>query len=148
MSDTKLPVTEYIKQGIFAIVILSVAVFGIKSCRKHQQKRAIIIELTSHASESSAYEQFYAEDAQATLLKAMYQLHLAAELGHIPSEIMEDVMDESSNFMDSTDDDKLSPREILIKESLLNNYENCLKLGIFTDQSNLTKNKPAGSCSL
>ena len=68
----------------------------------------------------------------------MYQLHLAAELGHIPSDIMEDVMDQSSTFMDSSEDNKLTPREQLIKESLLNNYENCIKLGIFTDPSNLT----------
>ena len=60
MSKTKVQVhySEYVKQGIYAIIVIGIALFGIKSCRKFQQKRAVIVELSSCASESAAYEQF------------------------------------------------------------------------------------------
>ncbi len=137
MSDTQLPVTEYIKQGIFLLIIISVALFGIKSCRKYQKKRSVIIELTSQISESSSYEQFYAKDAQATLLKTMYQMHLATELGMTPDETLKEVMEESEDLLDTDHDNELTIRKALIRDSLLSNFDNCKKLGIFTDQSNL-----------
>lgn len=137
MAKTELPVSEYVKQGIFVLIILAIALFGIKSCRKYQKKRAIIIELTSHTSDSASYEQFYAADARATLLKAMYQLHLAAELGHTPAEMLKEVMEEPEGLIDTENKAELPASKQLIREALLSNYENCKKLGIFSDPSNL-----------
>ncbi|MFK7910727.1 MAG: hypothetical protein AB8F34_08990 [Akkermansiaceae bacterium] len=137
MSETNLPVSEYIKQGIFIVVIIAIALFGIKTCRKYQNKRDVIIELTSHASESSAYEQFYAKDARSNLLKAMHQIHLAVELGHTPTEILKEVMEESEKLMDTETREELPLSKQLIRDSLLSNYDNCKKLGVFTDPTNL-----------
>lgn len=139
MADTRLPASEYIKQGIFILVILGLALFGIKSCRKYQKKRDVVIELTSYTSDSSAYEQFYAGDARGTLLKAMHQMHLAAELGHTPVEILEEVMEESKGLLDAEDKADLPLRKQIVRDALLNNYENCRKLGVFSDPNNMLK---------
>lgn len=138
MADTSLPASEYVKQTIFIILIAAVALFGIKSCRKYQKKRDVVIELTSHASESSAYQQFYAADARSTLLKAMHQMYLAAELGITPTEILAEVMEESGDLLDTQDKADLPIRQQLIRDSLLSNYDNCRKLDIFSHPNNIT----------
>ncbi|BDS05842.1 hypothetical protein NT6N_08820 [Oceaniferula spumae] len=138
MSDTQLPVSEYVKQGIFIIAIIAIAIFGIKTCRKFQKKKQIVIELTSHASESAAYEQFYQDNANQNLLKALYQMQLGVELGMTPSEILDKVMQKDEGELFSTENtEKLPVRQELIREALLSNYDNCLKLGLFDDQLNL-----------
>ncbi len=137
MANTQLPISEYIKQGIFILIIISVALFGIKGCRKYQKKRAVIIQLTSQTSESSSYEQFYTTDAQTTLLKTMYQMHLATELGMTPEETLQEVMEESEALLDTDNDKELPVRKAIIRDTLLSNFDNCKKLGIFSDQSNL-----------
>ena len=137
MANTSLPISEYVKQAVFIIIILAIAVFGIKSCRKYQNKRAIIVELTSHTSKSASYEQFYAKDAQSTLLKAMHQMHLAAELGMTPVEILQKVMEESEGLLDTDHKPELPASKQLIRDSLLSNYDNCKKLGIFSAPENI-----------
>jgi hypothetical protein len=137
MANTQLPISEYLKQGVFILIIISVALFGIKGCRKYQKKRAVIIQLTSQTSESSSYEQFYTTDAKATLLKTMYQMHLATELGMTPEETLKEVMEESEALLDTDNDRELPIRKAIIRDTLLSNFDNCKKLGIFADQSNL-----------
>ena len=137
MANTQVHYSEYIKQGIFLILVLALALFGIKSCRKYQKKRDLIIELSSTASESAAYEQFYAENAHSNLYKSMYQMHLGAQLGLTPSEIIGSVMEEDEKMFSTEKKDDLPIRQELIRDALLSNYDNCVKLAIFEDANNL-----------
>lgn len=137
MSNDHVHYSEYIKQGLFILCILGIALFGIKSCRKYQQKRAVIIELSSSASESAAYEQFYQENAHANLYKSMHQMHLGVQLGLTPPEILQDVMEEDEEMFSTETKSELPVRQALIRDALLSNYDNCVKLGIFEDSSNI-----------
>jgi len=138
MSDPQTPISEYVKQGVFIIAIVAIALFGIKTCRKYQKKRQVVVELSTHSSESAAYEQFYQDNARQNLFKAMHQIHLGVELGMTPGELLDKVMNKDSGEMFSTEEPKaLSTRLELIRDALLSNYDNCLKLGIFDNQLNL-----------
>ena len=132
------PISEYIKQGVFIIIIIAIALVGIKSCRKYQKKQDIVLELSSLAGESAAYEQFYTESAQENLLQAMYQIYLGTELGLAPSEIIEKVMRSKEEFFSDSEDTGLTIRKQLIRDALLSNFDNCLKLGLFDSDINLS----------
>jgi len=139
MSKTKVQVhySEYLKQGVFAVIVIGIALFGIKSCRKFQQKRAVIIELSSCASESAAYEQFYTENASSNLYKSMHQMYLGVQLGLTPPEILQSVMDEDETMFSTEKKEELPIRQALIRDALLSNYDNCVKLAIFEDSNNI-----------
>lgn len=139
MSKTKVQVhySEYVKQGAFAVVVIGIALFGVKSCRKYQQKRAVIIELSSCASESAAYEQFYTENASSNLYKSMHQMHLGVQLGLTPPEILQSVMDEEEKMFSTEKKEDLPIRQALIRDALLSNYDNCVKLAIFEESNNI-----------
>lgn len=137
MSDYQTPIIEYIKQGLFIIIIVAIAIFGIKSCRKFQKKKAILIELTSHAGESAAYEQFYTETAHENVLKAMYQMHLGSELGLTPNGMVNKVMNAEKGFFEDSEETDIPIRKELIRDALLSNFDNCLKLGLFDNASNI-----------
>ncbi|MCP5536093.1 MAG: hypothetical protein H7A51_07625 [Akkermansiaceae bacterium] len=137
MATTQVHYSEYIKQGLFIIVVIALALFGVKSCRKYQQKRAVIVELSSNASESAAYEQFYAENAQSNLYKSMHQMYLGVQLGLTPAEILASVMEVDDTFFSTEKDEELPIRQVLIRDALLSNYDNCVKLAIFEDANNI-----------
>ena len=137
MSKPEIIYSEYIKQGLFLAVIIGLCLFGIKSCRKHQRKRQVVIELSSHASESAAFAQFYQENARENLFKSMHQIHLGVELGLTPEEVLDKVMRVDEKLFSSDDQDELPIRKVLIRDALLSNFDNCAKLGIFSDAHNL-----------
>ncbi|MBT8045113.1 MAG: hypothetical protein KJO79_09195 [Verrucomicrobiae bacterium] len=137
MSDTPTHYSEYIKQGIFIVLILAVSLFGIKSCRKYQNKRDVIIQLTSCASDSAAYEQFYTENAHSNLYKSMYQLYLGVQLGETAPELLKAVLEDDEALFSTEKTSDLPIRKTLIRDSLLSNYDNCVKLGIFDDLGNI-----------
>ena len=137
MPDIHTPISEYIKQGIFLILIIAISLFGIKSCRKFQKKRQVVIELSNHAGESAAYEQFYKDTAQQNLLQAMYQMHLGTELGLTPHEIIDKVMQREKGLFSTEKEDDFPIRKSLIRDSLLSNFANCNKLGVFENTSNI-----------
>jgi len=138
MPDHKLAISEYIKQGVFAVLIIAIALFGIKSCRTYQKKRQVVIELSNHAAESAAYEQFYKETAQENLLHAMYQMYLGTELGLTPKEVIDKVMKREEGLFSTDKADELPIRKTLIRDALLSNFDYCKKLGIFENTANLT----------
>lgn len=138
MSDSYLPIGEYIKQGIVILLVITLSLFGIKSCRKYQKTRTVVIQLSSHASESAAYEQFYKEAARENLIQAMHQMYLGEQLGLTPNEIIDKVMIKDDGILASSSAKDLSSRKSLIRDALLSNYDNCKKLGIFDDITNLT----------
>ena len=136
MSNTNTPVSEYIKQGVFLILIAALLLFGIKSCRTFQKKRHVVVELSSHINNSAAYEQFYTETAHENLMLAIYQMHLGTELGLTPLEILDKISDREKGSFLSDKEQNIPIRESLIRDALISNYDNCLKLGIFDNQSN------------
>lgn len=138
MSDTHLPASEYVKQGIFIIVILALCIFGIKTCRKFQAEKNITLELSSHTSESAAYEQFYRENAEQNLLKTMFHMHSGVKMGKTPSELLTTAMEaDKKDWFSSEEPTELPIRKVLIRDALLSNYNHCLKLGVFEDKLNL-----------
>ena len=138
MSNNNTPVSEYLKQGFFLLLIASILLFGIKSCRTFQKKRQVVIELNSHMNESAAYEQFYTETAHENLIHAMYQMHLGSKLGMTPLEILNKVNEREKEMFKTQQKKSIPVRESLIRDALISNYDNCLKLGIFDDPANLT----------
>ncbi|MBT8036198.1 MAG: hypothetical protein KJO21_01520 [Verrucomicrobiae bacterium] len=137
MSNQPIIFSEYIKQGIIVAIVIGLALFGFKSYRKHQQKRQVIIELSSHASESAAFEQFYQENARENLFKSMHQIHLGVKLGLTPQEVLDKVMRVDEALFSSDDLTELPIRKTLIRDALLSNFDNCVKLGLFSDASNI-----------
>ncbi|MGB0775620.1 MAG: hypothetical protein ACPG32_10745 [Akkermansiaceae bacterium] len=138
MSDTKMPVSYYIKQGVIIALALGLALFGVKTCNRHQDGKAAVAELTPYASEASAFEQFYADNAKADLYKAMYQMHRGTELGMTAPEMLDEINGiEDGGWFSTTDKPTLTDKQRLIKESLLSNFDNCRKLGIFDEQENI-----------
>lgn len=138
MPDPHTPVSEYVKQGVFIIVLVALCLFGVKTCRKFQAEKRVVIALASNASESAAYEQFYRENAEQNLFKAMFQMHSGVGFGLTPDEIVDKVMRQETGGLFSTEKaPKLPLRKVLIREALLSNYDNCLKLGVFENRLNL-----------
>ncbi len=138
MSNTSLPASHYITKGIQITIVLAVCIFGFKSYQKFQAKKDLLAALSIHTSESASYEQFYQEDAHENILQAMYHLHNGVSTGKTPTEIINEVMAaDEKEWFSSEEPEKLPLRKELIRDALINNYNHCLKLGIFEDRLNL-----------
>lgn len=55
-----------------------------------------------------------------------------------PLEILNKINGREKGFLVSQKEQKIPIREALIRDALISNYDNCLKLGIFEDPTNLT----------
>jgi len=119
---------------IFLIVVLFAILSGIKYIKKKQRQSAIIAELKSISSDSSFFKQFYQEDAQKTLIRAIALIAEANQLGIPPETAIDRGLGIEEVFFNSnTNPYEPTPREKIIRSSLGSNYENFLKLGYKAD---------------
>lgn len=129
------PSPRYIlSRAVFLIVTVVVVLAGVSFYKKHQRQSAVIADLKSLASDSSFFQQFYAEEAQKTLIRAVALIAEANTLGIPPdSSINRAIGIETKSFFDEEKPPQPTTREELIRTSLRANYDNFLKLGYVAD---------------
>lgn len=137
------PSPRYIlTRAAFLIATAFVILYGISFTRKMQRKSAIFTELKSIASDSSYFHQFYAEDAQKTLIRAIALIAEANALGTPPGKSIDRALGIDPAFFKLAEKpQEVLPREKLIRSSLTNNYENFRKLGYQPDFQTLSTMK-------
>lgn len=123
-----------ISRAVFLIAVLVAVLFSFSFYKKKQRQSAIIAELKSLSSDSSFFQQFFAEDAQKSLVRAIALIAEANQLG-VPPETAIDrsVGIEAKSFFSEEKREDPTPRSELIRSSLRSNYENFLKLGYTPD---------------
>lgn len=129
------PSPRYIlTRAAFLIALLVVALFGFSYFKKKQRQSAIIASLQSITSDSSFFQQFYAEDARKSLVRAIGLIAEANQLGLPPDSAIDRGLGIKTKFFEN-DAERTEPpiREKIIRSSLRRNYENFLKLGYKPD---------------
>lgn len=137
------PSPRYIlTRAAFVIVALVAILYGLRFVKKMQRQSAIIAELKSLASDSSYFHQFYAEDAQKSLIRAIGLIAEADTLG-IPPEIAIKRSQgiETKYFASDDDHDEPTMSVQIVTTSLRSNYENFRKLGYKADFQTLGEMK-------
>lgn len=129
------PSPRYIlSRAIFLIVAVIVILFGLSYFKKKQRQSAILTQLKSLSSDSSFFQQFYAEDAQKSLVKSIALLAEGKQLGIPPETAIARCLGIEGNiFATKTEAPEPTPRQKLIRDNLAINYENFLKLGYGAD---------------
>jgi hypothetical protein len=129
------PSPRYIlTRAAFLIALLIAVLYGFSYFKKFQRKSAIVAELKSIASDSSFFQQFYAADAQKSLVRAIGLMAEANELGLTPDRAIDGGLGIERKYF-TTDEDRKDPpaRDKIIRSSLTSNYENFRKLGYSPD---------------
>lgn len=129
------PSARYIlSRAVFLIIGIIVVLFSLRYFKKHQRQTAIIAELKSLSSDSSYFQQFYAEDAQKRLVRAIALIAEANQLGISPEKSIDRSLGiETKTYFADEDPDPPTPRQQIVRTSLRSNYENFLKLGYTAD---------------
>ena len=140
------PSPRYIlSRAVFLIVSVVVVLSCVSFYKKKQRQAAVIADLKSLSSDSSFFQQFYAEDAQKALIRAVALIAEANALGIPPESAIDRAIGiETKNFFAEEKPAEPTTREELIRTSLRANYENFLKLGYNADFPTLETMK-AGS---
>lgn len=131
---------RYLFMGAVGLVIL---VVGMKLWGKQKTEKRIVRELRVLANPTSSFEQIYPRDAEEALFKTLGQLHLAeSKLEMDPGQTLEQVFrgkGDGALFpqLDPGNDRYSDPRETLIREGLLRNYQHARTLGLFESPENL-----------
>ena len=131
--DTLSP--RYILTRAVSLIALLVAVMGGYSFVKKKQRQSVIIaELKSITSDSSFFQQFYAADAQKSLIRAIALMAEANQLGLGPDQSIDGGLGIVRKYFTTDEDNEEPPaRDKIIRASLRTNYENFLKLGYTPD---------------
>lgn len=131
---------RYLLLALFTCVVL---VVGLKVWSKQKNERRIIRELRSHLNPTAQFEQLYTADAEKTLFRSLATLHEGVTtLETDPGELLNEVFHgkgEAALFANpdpTRDRSYVDPRETLIRESLLRNYQRCSNLGVFESTDN------------
>lgn len=137
------PSPRYIlTRAAFLIAAIIVVLYGMRFIKKWQRQAAIISELRSLSSDSSFFHQFYAEDAQKSLIRAIGLIAEANELGTPPEIAIKKSQGIDSKLFASDDDRDEPPLKVqIVTASLRANYENFLKLGYKADVITLEEMK-------
>lgn len=133
------PSARYIiTRAIFLLGTVIAILYFTSIFKKKQRQAAIIVDLQSLTSDSSFFKQFYAEDAKKALVRAVALLAESNQLGVSPSTAIDRTFGIKSEFFGSDlKPEEPPPREKIIRNCLLGNYSNFLKLGYKPDTSTL-----------
>lgn len=116
-----------------AILVIIVALYALGYFKKKQKQNAIVAELKSLSSDSSFFGQFYAEDAQKTLIKAVGLIAEATNTGLSPDQAINRGLGVEEKYFLLDEERDVPAREAIIRTSLRLNYENFRKLGYNSD---------------
>ncbi len=140
------PSPRYIlTRAAFIIALLVAVLYGFGFVKKFQRRAAITAELQSITSDSSFFQQFYAEDARKSLVRAVGLIAEASSLGVPPEKAIDRGMGIKPGFFENDAERNEPPvREKIIRRCLRGNYENFLKLGYTADFHTLDEMKKGG----
>jgi len=120
------------------IALIVAALCGYSFVKKKQRQAAIIAGLESITSDSSFFQQFYAEDARKALVRAIGLIAEANALDLAPDQAIDRGMGlKPQFFVNDAKHEEPPPREKIIRSCLRSNYENFLKLGYKPDYQTL-----------
>lgn len=134
---------DLIRHIVTGVIVVAIAVVGLKAWNKHKLEKQIVSELRDLAHPTTSFESAYEADATSSLFKSMALLHRTkADLNKEPNEILREVFhgsDEGALFgkMESGSNASADPQAEVIGKGLLRNYQHCRTLGIFSDSENL-----------
>ena len=134
---------DLIRHIVTGVIVVAIAVVGLKAWNKHKLEKQIVSELRDLANPTTSFESAYEADATSSLFKSMALLHRTkADLNKEPNEILREVFhgsDEGALFgkMESGSNASADPQAEVIGKGLLRNYQHCRTLGIFSDSENL-----------
>lgn len=128
-----------LSRAVFLIILLVAALLGFSFLKKKQRQEAVFAELRSITSDSKFFNQFYAEDARKSLIKAIGLIAEANATG-VPAETTLDrafgiKQDFFKNEFEARD---VPAREKIIRTCLESNYDNLIKLGYKNDFQTIT----------
>lgn len=127
-----------ITRAIFLIVAVIAVMNGSSYLKKHQRRNAIVRELQSIASDSSFFQQFYAEDAKKSVVRAVGLIAEAGTLGLPPDKTIDRGLGVEEKYYDTELEEEEPPlRQVIIRSRLAANYQNFLKLGYKPDYHTL-----------
>ena len=129
------PSPRYIlSRALFLIVTLVVVLSSVSFYKKKQRQSAILADLKSLSSDSSYFQQFYAEDAQKALVRAVALIAEANQLGIPPESSIDRALGiETKTFFSEEKPAEPTYRQQIVRTNLRANYENFLKLGYAAD---------------
>src|SRR6478609_7521319 len=129
------PSARYIiSRAIFLIAAVIAILSGVSFMKKKQRQSAILAQLKSIASDSSFYQQFYAEDARKALVKGIGLIAEANELGIPPEKsINSSIGIETKSMFDDLKEEEPDAKAQIVRANLSANYENFIKLGYKAD---------------
>jgi hypothetical protein len=125
-------------RAAYLIGLLVVIIYASSFVKKHRRQTAIIAELESITSDSSFYQQFSANDARKSLVRAIGLIAEANLRGIPPDTAISRGMGLKTEFFANESRRQQPPiRERIIRNCLRGNYQNFLKLGYKADSSTL-----------
>lgn len=134
------PSPSYIfTRGVFIIALIVAGLFAYSFIKKQRRQDAITAELKVITSDSSFFQQFYAEEARKTLVRAIGLIAEANFLGVSPEKSIDRALGVKDEFFSSDSETEEPPaREKIIRNCLRGNYDNFLKFGYTADFRTLT----------
>ncbi|MES2920439.1 MAG: hypothetical protein V4819_02765 [Verrucomicrobiota bacterium] len=129
------PSPRYIlSRALFLLVTLVVVLSCVSFYKKKQRESAILADLKSICSDSSYFQQFYAEEAQKSLVRAVALIAQANALGIPPESSIDRALGiETKSFFAEEKPEEPTYRQQIIRTNLRANYDNFLKLGYNAD---------------
>lgn len=125
-------------RAAYLIGLLVVIIYVSSFVKKHRRQTAIIAELESITSDSSFYQQFAADDARKSLVRAIGLIAEANLRGIPPDTAISRGMGLKTEFFANESRRQQPPiRERIIRNCLRGNYQNFLKLGYKADSTTL-----------
>lgn len=123
-------ISETLRYVFITVVAAAIAIAGYKGVRNFRDNGRRVDELRLLTTQSSFYHQFYPEAADHALLQAMAVMHECEEDGLAPQDLLDKCFNSSKSSL-SLDSSQRPADEQLVRRSLIDNYENCRKLGLF-----------------
>ncbi len=131
-------VAEILRHAAILAVIAVLAIVGIKIHRHFRDRNKLAADLRALTSEGAFYRQFYANDADRALLRAMANLREAELDGMAPDELINRCLGLKESSFNGLPAEPTADEE-LVRRTFLNNYENCRKLGLFTQPDSVQR---------
>ena len=134
---------DLIRHIVAGVIVVALAIFGLKAWNKHKLEKEIVSELRDLAHPTTSFESTYEADATSSLFRSMALLYKTKDkLNKEPSEILREVFhgsDEGALFENGGSGSNPSddPQAEVISKGLLRNYQHCRTLGIFSDSENI-----------
>jgi hypothetical protein len=138
--------SDALRHLFIGVLVIAALVVGLKLWGRQSAERRLVKELRALANPTSSFEQLYAAVAEADLYKSMGALHKGVDgLGKEPGELLQQVFRGKGGAELFPDRDPVregvspDPRETLIREGLLRNYQRCLNMDVFSNADNLAR---------